>query len=195
MKLLPCRATVYHVTDRLELKIHSQQYFCHCVSDAGCDVLPCSDSLSDAFISVGVDVENIMDKLSSITTKLDKEILQLRTEAAPEARHPETPEQHKHETNHLISHEPLETDSRPKQDAEDGDHGGQTMPPPGPQQAPDPGSSDCNAGEKEEALPLQSEAGKAQDCVPGDGRTDLVERTRHKVKDEEGTSPDWITVG
>lgn len=136
-----------------------------------------------------------MDKLSSITSKLDKEILQLRTEAAQEARHPETPEQHKPETNHLVSHDPLQTDSRPKQDTEDGDDGGQTLPPPGPQQASDPGSSDCSAGEKGEELLLQSEASQAQERVPGDGRTDLVERTRPKVRDNEGTGPDWVIVG
>lgn len=190
MKLLPCGAAAYdHVTDRLECKIHSQQ--CFCVSDAGCDVPPCSDALSDAFISVGGDVQDIMDKLSSITTKLDQELLQLRTEASQ----PETPEQHKHETNHPTSHDPAETDSRPKQDAEDGGDGGQTMPLPGPQQASDSRSSDGNAEEKEEESLLQSEASSAQDRFPGDGRTDLEEQTRPKVKDKEGTSPDWITVG
>lgn len=183
------------MSDRLEFKIHSQQYFCRRVSDAGCDVPPRSDSLGDTLISVGVDAQNIMDKLSSITTKLDEEILKLRTEAAQEARHPEPPEQHRPETNHPISHDPPETDSRPKQDAGGGDDGGQTMPLPGPSQASDPCSSEWNTGEEEEELLLQSEASKAKECVPGDGRTDQVERTRLEVQDKDGTSPDWITVG
>lgn len=47
-----------------------------------CKTRPCSSTLSDIFLSIGEDIESVMDKVSKIMTKLDAAVLQLSTDKA-----------------------------------------------------------------------------------------------------------------
>lgn len=140
-----------------------------------------------------------------IITKLDREILKFRAEEAStvdaalrETRDPKASEQLEDENNHLNSHDPLEFDSRPKQDVEDGDDGSHTVPSPDTQPASDSRScsSDCNeAEEKGEELVVKRQVSEDEDCVSQDSQTDFVEEISEKVKGKEETNKEWITVG
>lgn len=146
-----------------------------------------------------------MDKLNTIITKLDREILKFRPEEAStldaalqETRDPKASEQLEDENNHLNSHDPLEFDSRPKQDAEDGDDGSHTAPSPDTRQASDSRfcSPVCNeVEEKGEELVVKSQGSEDESCVSEDSRTDFVEEISEKVKGKEETNKEWITVG
>lgn len=185
-------------------------YVCF-VSDTESTVTPCSDSFSATFLSVGEDVENIIDKINTIITKLDEEMLKLcaaeasTEDATPqEIRDPKETEQPEDDKNHLNSDDPLESDSGQKQGAEDGDDQSPTRPPsPDSKQTSDSrfSSSDCNNEEetgKESEVKSQGSGNK--DCVSPDCHTDFLQETEkdtNKVneKGKEETNKEWITVG
>ncbi|XP_039997492.1 death domain-containing protein 1 [Xiphias gladius] len=175
-----------------------------------CKVMPRSDSFSDTFQSVGEDIDNIMQKLSTIVTKLDAEILQLAAEKASsvdaalqETIDPETSVQPEDGNNHLSSHDPHESDSGRTQEFEvEGDQS-HTRPSPDTEQTSDFrfSSSDCNdvkeAGRELEVKGLVSDN---EDCISPVGQTDLLKETekdaqRIDVKGKEETKSEWITVG
>ncbi|GLD53771.1 death domain-containing protein 1 [Lates japonicus] len=165
----------------------------------------CSDSFSDTFQSVGEDIENIMQKLSTITTKLDAEILQLSPEEATsvdaalqETREPETSVQPEDGNNHLSSHDPHESDSGHKQEVEDeGDQSHTGLSPDTERTSDDFGfsSSDCN-NVKETGRESEVK-GQVSD---NEGNVSPVSQTeqdagRINVKGKEEAKSEWITVG
>uniref|UniRef100_A0AAZ1XBE2 Death domain containing 1 n=1 Tax=Oreochromis aureus TaxID=47969 RepID=A0AAZ1XBE2_OREAU len=90
---------------------------------------PCSSSISDIFLSVGEDIEKIIDKISSIIIKLDAAIHQLSVdkasiegEARQESRDTDTLVQPEDVKNHLNSPDRLESDSGHERVIEDGAH-------------------------------------------------------------------------
>ncbi|XP_034413495.1 death domain-containing protein 1 [Cyclopterus lumpus] len=174
-------------------------------TDTQCNVTPLSDSFGGTFLSVGENVENILDQLNAIVAKLDEEILGPSAEEAStvdaalrETRDPEAPEQPGDDDNRLNSREPLESDSGRKQADEDGDGDDQrhTMSSPGAERASDSrfGSSACN-DEEEEAegeVPVNSRGGEHEDCASPGSETDFREETG---KDTNRVNKEWITVG
>lgn len=174
---------------------HYVLYVCF-VSDAECKVTPSSDSFSDALLSVGEDVENIMDKLNTISTKLDKEIFKLCAEEAS------TVAAALQETRELNSHNSLEFDSVHEQEVgEDGDDQNPTTmpPPPDAEQTSDSrfSNDDCNnVGETGEGLVVKSQGGDNDDSVSPDSLEE-TEKDTNKVNDEGKEEPknEWITVG
>ncbi|XP_068569977.1 death domain-containing protein 1 [Cebidichthys violaceus] len=176
-------------------------------TDTECNVTPCSDSFSDTVLSVGENIENIMDQLNAIVAKLDEEILRLRAEedstvdaALQDTRGPKAPQKPKeYDNNHLNSYGPLESDSEYKQADEDGDGDDQshTMPSPGTEQASDTGSlfssSVCNdVEEAEKKMLVKSQGSENEDCVPPESQTDVLEETEN---DTNRVNKEWITVG
>ncbi|XP_069026061.1 death domain-containing protein 1 [Embiotoca jacksoni] len=165
----------------------------------GCKVRPCSDSFSDTFLSVGDDIENILEKLSTILAKLDAEDLQLSyyyeapTVGAAFQEPRETSVQPEDVNNHLNSHAGLESDSGYKEEVEDGADRRRR------EQTPDAkfNTSDRKnveeTGEESQAKGQVSE--KLIHCP-----TDLMEETerdqeRTHDKGKEEIKSEWITVG
>ncbi|XP_033507944.1 death domain-containing protein 1 [Epinephelus lanceolatus] len=180
-------------------------------TDTECTVTPCSDSFSATFLSVGEDVEKIIDKINTIITKLDEEMLKLcaaeasTEDATPqEIRDPKETEQPEDDKNHLNSDDPLESDSGQKEDAEDGDDQSPTrLPSPDSKQTSDSrfSSSDCNNEEETgKESEVKSQGSGNEDCVSPDCHTDFLQETEkdtNKVneKGKEETNKEWITVG
>uniref|UniRef100_A0A671W8N9 Death domain containing 1 n=1 Tax=Sparus aurata TaxID=8175 RepID=A0A671W8N9_SPAAU len=168
--------------------------------DTESKVTPCSDSFSDIFLSVGEEIQNIIDKLNTIIAKLDKEILKsctLGEVSTVEARDPKVSEQPEDDTNHLNSHEPLESDSGHKQDAEVRDDQSRTMPSADTEQASDSRLSRPECNDVEETgheLAVRSQ-GSQQECVPPQSQTEFLEETNESGKGKEETNKGWITVG
>ncbi|XP_051284794.1 death domain-containing protein 1 [Dicentrarchus labrax] len=175
-----------------------------------CKVTPCSDSFSDTCLSVGEDIKNIIDKLNTIRTKLDEEILKsCAEEASPvgaalqETGDTKTSEQREDDNNPLNSHNFLEFDSRCKKDIEDGDDQSHTMSLPDTEQTLDSrfSSSDCNNVEETgKELVVKSQGIDNEDCVSPDRQTDFCEETekdtnRVNDKGKEEMNNEWITVG
>lgn len=165
----------------------------------------CSDSFSDTFQSVGEDIENIMQKLSTITTKLDVEFLQLSAEEATsvdaalqQTRDPETSVQPEDGNNHLSSHDQHESDSGHKQEVEDESDQSHTGLSPDTERTLDDfgfSSSDCN-NVKETGRESEVK-GQVSD---NEGNVSPVSQTeqdagRINVKGKEETKSEWITVG
>ncbi|XP_074480227.1 death domain-containing protein 1 [Sebastes fasciatus] len=175
-------------------------------ADTECKVTPCSDSFSDTFLSVGEDIENIVDKLNTIRTRLDEEILKLCAEEAStvdaalqETRDPQAAED---EHNHLNSHDPLESDSGNKQEFEDRDDQSHIMPSPDTEQTSDSksSSSDCNDVEETgKELAVKGQGSDTEDCVSPESHTDIqeTEKDTNRVNDKgkEETNNEWIIVG
>ncbi|XP_073330595.1 death domain-containing protein 1 isoform X3 [Pagrus major] len=146
-----------------------------------------------------------MDKLNTIITKLDKEILKSCTvEEAPtvdaalkEARDPKASEQPEDDTNHLNSHEPLESDPGRKQDVEDGDDQSQTMTSADTEQTSDSRLSRCNDVEEtgQELVVKSQGRDDGRECVSSQSQTEVLEETNESDKGKEETNRGWITVG
>lgn len=149
-----------------------------CVSEPECKAMPSSDSLSDTFHSVVEDTEKIMQKLSTIITKLDDHILLLcETEAtsmdadaaadaaaaAQETKEPET------------SVRPDNTG--PTTDTEQ--------------------TSDCgDAKDAEKELEAKGQVSDNEECVSPGSQTE-AEKTEERinVKGKGETRSEWTTVG
>lgn len=168
--------------------------------DTESKVTPCSNSFSDIFLSVGEEIQNIIDKLNTIIAKLDKEILKsctLGEVSTVEASDPKVSEQPEDDTNHLNSHEPLESDSGHKQDAGVSDDQSRTMPSADMEQASDSRLSRPECNDVEETgheLAVRSQ-GSQQECVPPQSQTEFLEETNESGKGKEETNKGWITVG
>lgn len=162
---------------------HKVVLFCcyFTVSDTECKVLPCSVSFSDTFISVGEDIQDVVDKLDAIITKLDKEILRLRQKGASaagaelqETGAPKASEECEDVPN-FGSRDPPGFDSGPKQDVEDGDR---ALGSPDTEQPSDSRLCNCLCDDEEE-----KEEGKevSQGCDDD--------------QNVEETNKEWIVVG
>ncbi|XP_071316042.1 death domain-containing protein 1 [Trachinotus anak] len=164
--------------------------------------MPCSDSFSDTFQSVVEDTEKILQKLSTIITKLDAEILQLSAEetsvdsALQETSNPETPVQPEDGNNHLSSHDPCESDPEHKQEGEDEGDQSHTRLSTDTKQ-----TSDCNDVEDTwKELEVKGQVCGNEDCVFPVSQTDLLKETEKNaekinVRSKEETKNEWITVG
>ncbi|XP_028285599.1 death domain-containing protein 1 [Parambassis ranga] len=78
----------------------------------GCNARQRRSSFCDTFVSIEEDIESIVDKLSTVITKLDAALLHLSTEAGPavnaapeESTHTHAPAQHEDVNNNLSSPE------------------------------------------------------------------------------------------
>lgn len=154
---------------------------------------PHSDSVSNAFISIQADIQHITEKLSTIISKLDAEILKLHAEGTSIGPQ-EMKDANKDEKNHLNASVPLEVDSGLKVDDEDGYDGNSTMPSSDAQQESDliSCSSDCNALRgKEEELMSRCQESSIESCFSKDS----MEEGGEKVKGKNETTSKWITVG
>lgn len=154
---------------------------------------PHADSVSDAFISIQVDVQHITEKLSTIISKLDAEIIKLHAEGTSIGSQ-EMKDANKDEKNHLNVGVPLEVDSGPKVDDEVGDDGNGTMPSSDAQQESDlrSCSSDCDdLRGKEEELVSRRQESSTESCFSKDS----VEEGGEKVEGKTETISKWITVG
>ncbi|TDG99661.1 hypothetical protein EPR50_G00196840 [Perca flavescens] len=153
-------------------------------------------------LSVGEDIENIMDKLNTVITKLDEEILKLCAEEASaplETRDPKAPKQPEDNNNHLSSHDALESDSGHKQDVEDRDDQSHTMPSPDSEQTSH-SSVDCNnAKETGKELVVKIQVSENENCNSPESQTNFLETendtNRVNDKGKEKTNIGWITVG
>lgn len=173
-------------------------------SDTESKVTPCSNSFNDIFLSVEEEIQNIMDKLNTIIAKLDKEILKSHTveevstmdAALKEARNPKVSEQPEDDTNQLNSHEPIESNSGHKQDAEVRDDQSRTMPSADTKQASDSrlNRPECNDVEETgQQLAVKSQGSEDEECVSPQSQTEFPEETNESGKEE--TNKGWITVG
>ncbi|KAM8747598.1 death domain-containing protein 1 isoform 2-T3 [Acanthopagrus schlegelii] len=167
-------------------------------------VTPCSNSFNYIFLSVEEEIQNIMDKLNTIIAKLDKEILKSHTveevstvdAALKEARNPKVSEQPEDDTNQLNSHEPTESNSGHKQDAEVRDDQSRTMPSAHTKQASYSRLSgpECNDVEETgQKLAVKSQGSEDEECVSPQSQTEFPEETNESGKEE--TNKGWITVG
>lgn len=151
-----------------------------------------------------------MDKLHTIITKLDAEILKFCAEEASavdaalqETRDPKVSEQPEADNNHLNSHNPLAFDCGHKQDVEGGDDQSHKMSSPDTEQTLDSrfSSSDCNdVKDTEKTLEVKSQGGDSEDPVSPESQADVLEETekdtnRVNDKDKEEINNEWITVG
>ncbi|XP_044040854.1 death domain-containing protein 1 [Siniperca chuatsi] len=179
-------------------------------TDTECEVTACSDSFCNIFLSVGNDIKNIMDKLNTIITKLDEEILKLGAKEAStvdaslqETRAPKASKQPEDDNNHLNSQDPLGFDSGHKKDIEDGDEQSHTMPSPDTEQTSDSrfSSSDCSDVEPPgKEFVVKSQGSGNEDCVSPESQIDFLEETekdtnRVNDKGKNETNIEWITVG
>ncbi|XP_034712816.1 death domain-containing protein 1 [Etheostoma cragini] len=178
----------------------SQQH--RSTTDTECTVTPCSDSFGEILLSVGEDIENIMDKLNTVISKLDEEILKLCAEEASalqETRDPKASKQPEDDNNHLSSLDPLESDPGHKQDVMDGDDQSHTMPSPDIEQSSN-SSFDCShAKETEKELVVQTQGSGSENCNSPESQTNFLETendtNRVDNKGKEKTNIGWITVG
>ena len=170
--------------------------------DTECKVTSCSDSFTDTVLSVEEDMQSIMDKLNTIITKLDKEILKLCSEEAStvdaalqETGDPEASEQLEDDINHLNSHAPLEFDSENKRGVEDSTH---SKPSPESEHVSD---SRCSVSDTSDVEETEKETGVRgqgsdnEDCVSTERQTDFMEEKNENDKRKEETNEEWITVG
>nr|XP_020467022.1 death domain-containing protein 1 [Monopterus albus] len=154
-----------------------------------CEATPWSDSFSRTFQGVAEDIENIVDKLNTIITKLDAEILHVSVEEASlqETRDPEMPEQPEDGNNHLESK------------VEDG--GALSYTRPSPDQLSDSifGNSDCNSVEETgKALEVKGQVSGNEGCVSLESQIDSLEETEkdtEMVNSKEETKREWIAIG
>lgn len=163
----------------------------YCLSDLENKCFPCSDSVSNAFISIQVDIQHITEKLSTIISKLDAEILKLHAEGTT-TKPQEIKDVNKDENKHQNISVPLEVDSGQKVDDED--DGNSKMPSSDAQQESDlrSCSSDCNdLRGKEEELVSGSQESSSEGCFSQDS----MEERGEKVEGKSETNSKWITVG
>ncbi|XP_076737895.1 death domain-containing protein 1 isoform X1 [Maylandia zebra] len=164
--------------------------------DTGCR--PCSGSVSDIFLSVGEDVEKIIDKISSIIIKLDAAIQQLSVdktsiagEARREYRDTDTSAQPEDVKNHLNSPDRLESDSGHERVIEDGADRRRTETSADTEQTLDSFSgSNCDNGAESHVK------GQARDVLEEsvNSETELLEETE-KEDESAKRKRKWITVG
>uniref|UniRef100_A0A3Q1HX77 Death domain containing 1 n=1 Tax=Acanthochromis polyacanthus TaxID=80966 RepID=A0A3Q1HX77_9TELE len=155
-------------------------------------VRPCSDSFSDTVLSVGEDIEGILDKLSTIINKLDAAVLHVSVDetstvdaASQESR--ETTLQP--EDNHLNPHHQLESDFRHEQEVEDGADQSPTRPLPDTERIPD-STFTCNDVEKTgEELLVKGQVSDFLDSL------EEMEKDQERKHDKEETKSEWIPVG
>lgn len=146
-----------------------------------------------------------MNKLNTVITKLDEEILKLCAEdasALQETRDPKAPKQPEDDNNHLSSHDPLESDSGHKQHVEDGDDQSHTMPSPSSSDIEQISHSsfDCNhAKETGKELVVKIQGSENENCNSPESQTNFLETEndtkRVNDKGKEKTNIGWITVG
>ncbi|XP_008281666.1 death domain-containing protein 1 [Stegastes partitus] len=146
------------------------------------DIEPCLDSFSDVLLSVGEDVENILDKLSAIITKLDAAVLHLSVDEAstvdPALREPgETREQP--EDNQVNGHERLE------QEVEDGGDQSRTRSLQDTEQIQESSWSHNDVEKTEDEIQVRGQVSDSEDVV--------AEKDQEKKTDE--MKGEWITVG
>ncbi len=164
-----------------------------------------SDSFSETFLSVGEEIDNIMQRLNTIITKLNEEILKLRADEAAtvdaallETSDPKASEQFEDDSNPLNSHGPLEFVSGHKQDAEERDDQSHAMLPPGAEPTSDLrlNSSDChNVEETGIEIVVKGQGNDNEDCGSPQRQTDFLEETNENDTDKEEKDKEWITVG
>lgn len=162
----------------------------YCLSDK-CS--PHSESVCNAFVSIQVDIQHITEKLSMIISKLDAEIIKLQAEGASIGSQ-EMKDANKDEKNHLNVSVPLEVDTGPEVNEEDGDDGDSTMPSSDAQQESDlrSCSSECDGLRgKEEELVSRRQESSTESCFSKDS----VEEGGEKVEGKTETNSKWITVG
>ncbi|KAG7241618.1 hypothetical protein INR49_025538 [Caranx melampygus] len=138
-------------------------------------VMPCSDSLSDTFHSVVKDTENIMQKLSTIITKLDDQIPQLSETEATSVDTAAPQETKEPEKSAQPDSTRLTTDTEQTSDC-----------------------SDAKDAGKE--LEVKGQVSDNEECISPVSQTDLqkvTEKTEVKinVKGKEETTSEWTTVG
>ncbi|TKS92905.1 Death domain-containing protein 1 [Collichthys lucidus] len=161
-------------------------------ADTECEIRPCSDCFSDVWRSVGEQIQNVVDKLNAITTKLDEEILKSPAEevSTVEAELQETREP---QDDRLNSNDPVEFESGLQQNIEDGGDQNQTMPSTDNEQTSDSrfNGSDCNdVEETRKELVVNGQGSDNEGRVSPESRTDFLEETNENDKNKE-----WITVG
>ncbi|XP_062300443.1 death domain-containing protein 1 [Scomber scombrus] len=156
----------------------------------------CSDSFSNTFWSIGEDVENILDKLNIVITKLDAEILKICAEETLDVA-PQESKDSEGGRNDLSSHE---CSSGQEQEIEDG--GDQSL----TRLSPD---TDLTSALNFESLACNDGAnsGHGQEIEGQDNvnilvetHTDFLEKTNRDTKriddkSKEETNNEWITVG
>uniref|UniRef100_UPI0037E7576B death domain-containing protein 1 n=1 Tax=Semicossyphus pulcher TaxID=241346 RepID=UPI0037E7576B len=165
-------------------------------------VMLCSDSFTDTFLAVGEDLTDIIHKLNTIITNVDREILKLSAEEAStvDAAHQETgdpkvseqPEDDKNPTQ-----DPHDCESEQQQDIDDGDDQCRTTPSQDGKQILDSRFSNSNCNVVEETG-VKGQGSDNEDCVSPDSRIDFQEETEkdsNTVIDKEETNNKWITVG
>ncbi|XP_076581640.1 death domain-containing protein 1 [Chaetodon auriga] len=164
-------------------------------STTECEATPCPDSFSHTFLSVEEDVQNTVDQLNTITTKLDREILKLYAEEAStvDAALQVTRDQLEDDPSHLNSHDPPGFDPGHKQDVIDGDdQSHMTASPDSERTESRVGNCDCNDEEDAgEELVFRSGGSDNEDSVPPENMTDFLEETNENDK----ANKQWITVG
>ncbi|XP_056225254.1 death domain-containing protein 1 isoform X2 [Seriola aureovittata] len=176
---------------------------CTSTLEPDCKAISCSDSLSDTFQSIVEDTEKIMQKLSTIITKLDAEIVQLSAKEAPsvdaalqDTRDSETSAEPEDCNNHLSSGDPCESDSGRKQKDEDEGDQSYTRPSTDTEQ-----TSDCNdVKDTGKELEVKGQVSDNEVCVYPVSQTELLKETEKNaekinVKGKEQTKSEWITLG
>ncbi|XP_032355119.1 death domain-containing protein 1 isoform X2 [Etheostoma spectabile] len=143
-----------------------------------------------------------MDKLNTVTSKLDEEILKLCAEEASalqETRDPKAPKQPEDDNNHLSALDPLESDSGHKQDVMDGDDQSHTMPSPDIERSSHSGFDCSHAKETGKKLVVKIQGRESENCNSAESQTNFLETendtNRFDNKGKEKTNIGWITVG
>ncbi|XP_078137956.1 death domain-containing protein 1 [Centroberyx gerrardi] len=182
-------------------------------------VRPCSDSFSSTFLSVAEDIESIMDRLNTIITKLDTEIItscaeeasavdadtaalctkQQDSAALQETRDSQTSSSDSvtpEDTGcHSNPHDPLGSGSGRKQGADDGADQSHTKPPHSHTLSlgiESFGSSDCSDGaDTRQGLEVRGQV-TDNHCVSEEIEKD---REREETKKKEEMNTEWVTVG
>lgn len=137
----------------------------------------------------------ILDKLSNILIKLDREILQLTVEKAStaevkleETRNPDTPEEAEDGNNELS----IESDHQ----VEDGGDGGRRMSPDCEQTSDFVLGSSATVKGTSEELESGCQENINKDDVSMENQADLQEETqKEKLNDNEKEKSKWVTVG
>ncbi|XP_058479763.1 death domain-containing protein 1 isoform X1 [Solea solea] len=163
-----------------------------------------TDSFSDHFQSVVEDVEKIMQKLSTIITKLDVNWMEGsagRTSACQETSDPQTPAEPEDGNSHLSVSDPHETESLEHQREVEEERG--SGPSPDTEQTTDftVRSSGCDdVGETGEETEVKVQLSDNEDCASPASHGDLLAETEkdeeaRNVNVKEEKKSDWITVG
>ncbi|XP_068164233.1 death domain-containing protein 1 [Antennarius striatus] len=161
-------------------------------TDTVCEATPGSD-FSDALLSVEEDVQNMIETLNKIISKMEEEILKLCKEeevSTQETRYPKAAEHYGNDD--LSANDPVQYES------EQGVDQTQTMLSPDAEQT---SASRFNTSELDEVEetgqePVVSGPGSnEEDLVSYQHETDLCEETNENVKTKEETNEEWITVG